>query len=438
MCRVITSAGARARRERQREAGLCLNCGEPRGDNGTKTRCRNCADTQTAYARERRERLIQERLCVRCAGPRGEGGTKDLCRACAKLTARGVTVWRDHRRDAGLCEECGEPRGKEGTGTRCRSCADKQKVRARDRRKHRREAGLCAYCGEPRGDDSAGDRCPLCVDKHAGRRRERHQHLVEEGLCPKHLRPMRMLERCPACLYGAGAQISGFSFIGLLPPPTSGDRLEACVRCESCSRFYHEDFYSRPRLSADLKLRDEHVGADGAGLWLLFSCEDEHGRVPIEYEACSMPDDKCVGLARREHAFDSLRRHRTGERLSGACKAHFQDRERLREVVAARLRQSASGNGDGQKKERAQKRNPGHQPGELVLDRVRLKSDFEEIVKKLREAMPQHRILRRVITEEYNRRGESIHETTVTKRVQLIYGDGVTVADGVARVLDAD
>jgi len=45
---------ARSFRRRRAAAGKCL-CGQPIGVNGTKTRCRRCADNLAESARERRE-----------------------------------------------------------------------------------------------------------------------------------------------------------------------------------------------------------------------------------------------------------------------------------------------------------------------------------------------------------------------------------------------
>lgn len=59
-----TSDKAATRRAMFRErdaAGLCRDCGEPRGDDGTTHRCRACADAVAAGKRQQRAlRLIRE------------------------------------------------------------------------------------------------------------------------------------------------------------------------------------------------------------------------------------------------------------------------------------------------------------------------------------------------------------------------------------------
>lgn len=63
--------------------GLCEACGDPRGNDGTKRRCRKCADRFNEYSRNRRKRILDAGLCRNCRKPRGKNGTKTLCRSCA-------------------------------------------------------------------------------------------------------------------------------------------------------------------------------------------------------------------------------------------------------------------------------------------------------------------------------------------------------------------
>ena len=69
-------------------------------------------------------------------------------------------------------------------------------------------------------------------------------------------------------------------------------------------------------------------------------------------------------------------------------------------------------------------------------EREQLKARFESIVRSLHRELPQSKILRGVIAEEYHQRGERLTPTTITKRVQLLYGKDKSVADAVTLVLE--
>jgi hypothetical protein len=74
--------------------GLCFDGKHPRGEDGTKTRCRFHADKKKSYglqyyydhreqsARKRTEK-IEAGLCGNCSKKRGKHGTDTLCRRCA-------------------------------------------------------------------------------------------------------------------------------------------------------------------------------------------------------------------------------------------------------------------------------------------------------------------------------------------------------------------
>lgn len=332
---------AKHRLNERLKRGLCRQCGNLRGKDGTSQLCRTCADEQSEGARIRRQSFIEAGLCAKCGQPRGKDGTTNYCRLHANEHNARREERAKRRISEGLCVVCNNPRGEWGTKYYCRSCADKYTGSAGARYKRLRDAGLCVWCGEPRGGNGTETLCRLHADAIVANDREQDERLFNAGLCPQHKEPMHLLENCPACLYEESAlTASEFSFVGLLPEPSSGDRLEACAGCKKCRRIFHKDHLSRlPHFPSDLQLRDEHVGEEGRGMWLRFSSEDEQERVEIEYEACSLPDDICRRLATRKVALDFLRRHRAGEKLAGACKDHTQDRARLSEALTARLRQ---------------------------------------------------------------------------------------------------
>jgi hypothetical protein len=65
------------------DRGLCSECGNPRGEDGTKRYCRACADIRNKRVENIRLHRLANGLCVRCAKPKGEDGAKTLCRSCA-------------------------------------------------------------------------------------------------------------------------------------------------------------------------------------------------------------------------------------------------------------------------------------------------------------------------------------------------------------------
>lgn len=386
------------------QSGICRRsgCGQPRGEDGTKDYCRPCSDLAASSAADSRKRKLEAGRCLACGELRGEDGTKEHCRRHADKENARKRERCERLRDAGLCVVCSEPRAEDGTKFYCRRCADKYTGSNSARYQRLRDAGLCVVCGEPRGEGGTETLCRCHANSIAANDRELYQRLIQEGLCPAHREPLRLLKHCPACLYKAGAPISSFSFVGLLPSPASGDRLETCAGCENCGRAYHKGhLYCLPHVPSDLKLRDEHVGEEGAGLWLRFTREDELGRVPIEYEACSMPDEICTELAPKKRALDFLRRYRTGARLSGACKEHLQDHERHRLAAVARAL-----NGSTPQGVKGAKRSVGRPPKseELKLREARqLFGRIREMILRLKaEGVERESVTEGLVAERLN------------------------------------
>jgi hypothetical protein len=321
----------------------------------------NAIEQQLAIKQESdRERLNEqyqrrkaEGRCVRCGDPLGAGDTAVLHRACADKQneyQRAVVA-------AGNCAGCHEPRGENGTERHCRRCAKKANAAAAKVKARLRREGNCVSCRKPRGEKGNSERCEPCAKKKAAGRRSWGHRLMDEGRCVIH-GEMIPLEKCPACLYEEGKIISlrDFTFDGLIPPLMSGDKLEVCVGCKKCRQSYCKgQSYYRPILPRYLKFRDEHVGEKDSGLWLRFSGEDEQGQVEIEYEVCSLPNDKCVRWASKKRALEFLSWHRAGKKLFPACEKHVYDRPRLKEATTSRLQQqieasAQSQNGNGQEK----------------------------------------------------------------------------------------
>jgi hypothetical protein len=102
--------------------------------------------------------------------------------------------------------------------------------------------------------------------------------------------------------------------------------------------MYHQDgYYCALPIPSNLKLRDEHIGEEGCGIWLLFSQEDEEG-TPVKYERCSTPEKECVGKISGSAAMDYLAQHRRGKALLGTCHRHALSTRFLLAATEARIR----------------------------------------------------------------------------------------------------
>lgn len=163
------------------DTGLCCDCKQPRGINGTRTLCRKCAQQHRKNTAEWTKRRLALGLCLRCGKPNDNPKSKYGCVVCGifvaeaaresrrrsqeaahprycqscnyavligkqrkwcVLCARKVVcteqkVLRDQRRARGLCTRCGAARGAEGTGMRCRACADDAAASERNRKARR-------------------------------------------------------------------------------------------------------------------------------------------------------------------------------------------------------------------------------------------------------------------------------------------------------------
>lgn len=323
-------------------------------------------------------------------------------------TAQSRKAVEQHRLEEGLCVRCGNPRLVDGTGYHCRRHADEKNTSAARRSEHWQEAGLCVNCGQPRGEDGTDIHCRPCADKKSKNALMRRERQFKEERCAWHQGPLQLLKHCPICIYQESNALASSITFEILSPPASGDELEVCVGCQTCGRIYHRGHpYSVPHIPPDLKLRDEHVGKEGHGVWLRFSREDEQGQVPIEYEECSLPNEKCEKLLRkvralkflnrdRVRALNFLNRHRAGKRISGACHGHRQDTAGLREAIEVRLRQQLAQNGNGQKYGNGEKRRRGGQKGEQKFDRVKFLADTERFIV---EVWKEKRVMGKVSSE---------------------------------------
>lgn len=104
---------------------------------------------------------INAGLCKDCGNPRGENGTSIHCRPCASHAAKRATARvariRKERLRAGLCFGCGAERDAETVY--CSKCKEKHKEKyparydikhSQSRRRRNENAGMCRECGKER------------------------------------------------------------------------------------------------------------------------------------------------------------------------------------------------------------------------------------------------------------------------------------------------
>jgi hypothetical protein len=133
----------------------------------------------------------------------------------------------------------------------------------------------------------------------------------------------------------------------------------------------------------------------------------------------------------RTHAVSRNR----NQKWTGFCPTCLRNPDTLSQRLLERMRQAGSGDSNEQGNGNGEKRRPGRPPEDRTAEHEQLKLRFESIVIKLSQQLPPHKIKRPAIAAEYASRGEPIDQSTITKRVQLLYGEDISVADAVALVL---
>jgi hypothetical protein len=126
-----------------------------------------------------------------------------------------------------------------------------------------------------------------------------------------------------------------------------------------------------------------------------------------------------------------LRRGKRRARWTGFCKEH-QGWAGLSELLSNLSQPEV----ESPVQQNGEKREVGRPVEDRSAEHEQMRDRFESIVHTLRANLPANKIKRRVIAAEYHRLGEKIAESTVTKRVQLLYGQEMRVEDAVALVLE--
>jgi hypothetical protein len=162
----------RDRSQRNRAAGLCVQCGSP---SDGKSLCRNCAVKQMEFSKTWRKKKVASGICRLCPRP-AEGGVQ-LCSACRKKEIEYLRKRAEVKRNAGICIACSNP-AKPGS-TMCAECFDRRKVylqrksveeknqdgltRQQRWQRKRVAAGLCRLCSNPAVTGQI--LCESCRDK---------------------------------------------------------------------------------------------------------------------------------------------------------------------------------------------------------------------------------------------------------------------------------
>lgn len=142
------------------EAGLCVSCQQPRGEDGTRQLCRRCAnrDSMGRNPRRREQRATERDKCLDCQQALPEAWTHRRCVECM-AKRRDYENERNRKRAqiSGQCMKCSKP-ALITTGVICATCYFKQ-VAIMSMYKYslwpalkvlwEQQKGHCAYTGVP-------------------------------------------------------------------------------------------------------------------------------------------------------------------------------------------------------------------------------------------------------------------------------------------------
>lgn len=101
--------------------GFCVRCGEPRGDDGTKTRCRSCADWMSRSTCQIKSRKVKSKLCRHCSAPLANDYKYRACELCLKVNQEKQKIRLKAREENGLCKNCAKPSGNYKHCFKCRA-----------------------------------------------------------------------------------------------------------------------------------------------------------------------------------------------------------------------------------------------------------------------------------------------------------------------------
>ncbi len=131
-------------KQQRKEAGLCIECGNPSREN--KTRCSRCAEKAKIYDKCIKEKKKAAGLCIRC-GKYPSVPNKTICEQCRIDGSERAKTRAKKRLTAGCCLECDQPAVKNNLCQHHLECRRQQITENKKRHASRRAAGLCEECG---------------------------------------------------------------------------------------------------------------------------------------------------------------------------------------------------------------------------------------------------------------------------------------------------
>lgn len=161
-----TSAAKKALYKKRREAGDCVQCGDPAGG---KAKCVLCAQKAADGRSRRREDRKASGQCTECRNPAKSGCT--MCQSCIAKSTKGAVDRYYANKAANLCRYCGADAGGKA---RCRSCAAKLATHQKRNYDEAKAAGLCAQC-QASPATSGTVHCDTCRSYHQDKGRRRQQ-----------------------------------------------------------------------------------------------------------------------------------------------------------------------------------------------------------------------------------------------------------------------
>jgi hypothetical protein len=103
--------------------GICIYC--PNQSSPKKICCDTCRSNRTRDIQEMRAIRKEAGLCVICSNPRGDDGTASNCRPCAIKKNESLRRTRYRRQQFGKCLDCTKDAGKY---LKCRDCRLKRQT----------------------------------------------------------------------------------------------------------------------------------------------------------------------------------------------------------------------------------------------------------------------------------------------------------------------
>lgn len=184
------------RRELQIAKGLCVRCGAVRGECGTSISCRSCADKANVFNKhkvltegikinlKKRQTYARNKLrgiCTKCGNNKGDNGTLTMCRSCADSHEKSCSKYSKTLASNGFCVRCGAPKGADSTQFSCRTCQDKHNTQSKNRVEQRILEGKCVDCGSP--DLVTSRNCERCRLITLASDKKQYDKAIAEGKC---------------------------------------------------------------------------------------------------------------------------------------------------------------------------------------------------------------------------------------------------------------